>query len=251
MADIDYKIAIPSYKRSDTINDHTLRVLREADIPMEKVHIFCADKKQSNLYRTKVSPAVHVHSGIRGMGAIRRFIQNFFDAGDFILNLDDDIRELSYLSNNSLKPVGNNLEKIIENGFKLCIKHKTKLWGIYPVYNAFFMRNKIDIGYYYIEGAFFGTINDKDPALSVTLDDKEDFERSIKNYIKFGKVIRLRFITMKTNYYTEPGGMQEDRTEERVTKSAQYLVNKYPGLCEFNTARKRHTEIRLKDRRGG
>ena len=41
--------------------------------------------------------------------------------------------------------------------------------------------------------------------------------------------------------------MQVTRTSDRVTKSAHYLINKYPSLCELNTNKKSaKTELKFK-----
>jgi hypothetical protein len=250
-SDLDYKIAIPSYKRHETLRDSTIQVLMDAKIPKERIFIFVADESEKKLYQDTLPLYYNeIVVGEPGMGAIRRFIQQYFNEGDYVVNLDDDIRDLYYLnSKGKLTPIKDKLEDAIVKAFQLCLSTGSRLWGIYPVKNAFFMSQKVSVGFYYIVGAFWGVINTKNPELSVTLDDKEDFERTIKFYLKYGRVIRLDFITLDTRYYTEKGGMQEERTEERVIKSAKYLLKKYPLLCERNKARKNHFEIKLRDRR--
>jgi len=63
-----------------------------------------------------------------------------------------------------------------------------------------------------------------------------------------GAVIRLEAYSLKTAYYSTPGGMQIDRTPERVDASARELVRRYPLLCKLNTAKKSgKTEVRLVD----
>ena len=42
----DYLIAIPSYKRADTLKNKTMNVLQNNKIPSMKIHIFVADNKQ-------------------------------------------------------------------------------------------------------------------------------------------------------------------------------------------------------------
>ena len=96
-------------------------------------------------------------------------------------------------------------------------------------------------------GFFFGMRNHK--KLRVTVDDKEDFERSILYYRMYNGVTRLSFVTAKTNCYTEPGGMQVERTPERIESHARILLKKYPQYCEINTASKKKTfEIKLRDK---
>ena len=44
----DYVIAIPSYKRPDTLKNQTLRVLKEQKMDPRKIHIF--------LFKTRIFP---------------------------------------------------------------------------------------------------------------------------------------------------------------------------------------------------
>jgi hypothetical protein len=94
-----------------------------------------------------------------------------------------------------------------------------------------------------------GVINNRKAEVR-TIDDKEDYERSIKYYLKDGGVLRFNNVTCRTNCYKEPGGMQVERTKKRIHDSAVYLTKKYPNLCTLNTGKKSgFTEVRLKDKR--
>ena len=100
----------------------------------------------------------------------------------------------------------------------------------------------------YVIGCFTGVINNRKAELR-TVDDKEDYERSIKYYMKDGGILRLNNICARTYYYKEPGGMQVDRTKKRIHDSAVYLAHKYPDLCTLNTKKKSgYTELNLRDR---
>ena len=59
-----------------------------------------------------------------------------------------------------------------------------------------------------------GVVNNRKAELR-TIDDKEDYERSIKYYLKDGGVLRFNNVTCRTNCRKEPGGMQVERTKKR------------------------------------
>ena len=52
---IDYKIAIPSYKRAHTLKNKTLKILQEYKIDPKKIHIFVANEEEKKEYE-KVIP---------------------------------------------------------------------------------------------------------------------------------------------------------------------------------------------------
>ena len=87
------KIAIPSYKRANTLRDKTAALLERYNVPSENVIIFVANEEERVAYAEalKDSPYSYIVVGVVGMGAIRNFIRDYFDEGEFIVNLDDDL----------------------------------------------------------------------------------------------------------------------------------------------------------------
>ena len=157
--------------------------------------------------------------------------------------------------NNKLHHI-RDLDKFIEFAFETAKQKKCDNWGIYPVENPYFMKptTKYIEDYTttkltYIMGGFTGVINNKKTEIR-TIDDKEDYERSIKYYLKDDGVLRFNNICVRTRCYTEPGGMQINRTKDRIYESALYLAKKYPMLCSMNMKKKSGlAEVRLRDKR--
>ena len=97
----------------------------------------------------------------------------------------------------------------------------------------------------------WGIINRKDKSLSLTIDEKEDVERTLLHYKRDNGVLRYNNITIKTSYYSEKGGMQSENKnrKDEALKSANYLVKKFPHYCKLYLGKKSgHPEVRLKDR---
>jgi hypothetical protein len=93
-------------------------------------------------------------------------------------------------------------------------------------------------------GCFYGVINNR--SIHVSLDDKEDFERTMLYFQTDGGVLRYRNVAPVTRYYREPGGMMVTRTAERILASAQTLYDRYPDMCRLNLTKKSgHPEVRL------
>ena len=53
----------------------------------------------------------------------------------------------------------------------------------------------------------------------------------------------MNFISFKTNYYTEKGGLQETRTIETIKKGAEYIISQYPNYCKMKLNKKGRYEI--------
>jgi hypothetical protein len=177
-----------------------------------------------------------------GMMNVRNFITNYFDEGDHLVMIDDDIADITFF-----EKYYSSLSDFFTNAFELCIENKCRLWGIYPVNNAYFMTPRIVVGLTYICGGLYGVINNKN--LLVSISDKEDFQRSIQYYMEDGKVIRYECIGIDTKGYTGIGGMNipNQRTNEIILASAVKLTEAYPLLAKLNlTKASGKPEIKLK-----
>ena len=97
----------------------------------------------------------------------------------------------------------------------------------------------------------FGIINRHDMDLKLTINEKENTERTLKYYVKDGKVLRYNNITIKTNYYKNKGGMQSFNRDRinNSKKSANYLHKKYPSLTKIKVRKTTGiTEVQLKNK---
>ena len=263
----DYVVAIPSYRRPDTLKNKSLAVLKHYKIDPKKIHIFVADKDQKKVYEDALDRKDYhkIIVGVPGIKNIRNFMPNYFPEGQYIFYMDDDIYKVDDTVNTTgdiKNKKGNkqvplkSLKALIDQAFKLSEKSGITNWGVYPVNNPFFMKPRTnDIRDYvgtnlcYIIGFMTGVINNRKAEVR-TVDDKEDYERSIKYYLKDGGVLRFNNVTCYTKCYKEPGGMQVERTKQRIHDSAVYLTDVYPELCTLNTTKKSgFTEVRLRDRR--
>lgn len=251
----DWVVAIPSYRRATTLRDKTLKVLHDYGIPRNRIHVFVATADEAASYRATLDPATygHLHVAEPGMAAVRNFITRFFPVGKPIFNVDDDIRgflEWSPTARRHERPL-KNLTAAITAGFAAARRTGYRLFGFYAVPNGFFMKGgppSTDLKY--IIGSVWGILNPGPAALTVTIDDKEDYLRSVIMYLLDGGVLRFNNIAPQSAYYKEPGGMQETRTMKRIDASARAIVKAFPGLVTLNLTKKSGMpEVRLRDSR--
>ena len=244
---MDWVIAIPSYNRVDTLREKTLKVLQEYKIPVSKIYVFVANAEQKKLYENL--NVGHIIIGVKGLAEVRNFIFNYFPKGKHIVEMDDDIRgfvEYDPKAKRHERPL-KNLEAIIERGFEECKKADARLWGVYSVPNGFFMKPTVTTELRFIIGSFWGCIN---PGKEIKLtmgSEKEDYQRTIQFWEADHAVVRLNFVSPKTAYYKEPGGMQEGNRLAKQNKTVKSMLKRWPQYIKRNTRRKSgYPEIKLK-----
>jgi len=262
----EYVLAIPSYHRENTLKNKTLRVLQEYKIDPQKIIIFVADKGQEKVYRETLDKSTYnkIVVGRPGIKNIRNFMPRYFPEGQHILYMDDDINHIyDTINNGDIRNKKDNkqiplknLKDFINTAFTLSEKNGIHNWGVYPANNPFFMKPRrpdnshIGTKLSFVIGFMSGVINHRKTDVRTT-DEKEDYERSIRYYLKDNGIMRFNNITCATRCYKEPGGMENERSVKRSAVSSNHLIKLYPNLCSLNTkaTKSGYTEIRLRDRR--
>lgn len=253
----DYVIAIPSYKRAETLRDKTLETLKHYNIDPKRIDIFVANKEEEAIYKDTLDRKSYnkIIVGVPKIGPQRNFISDYYPVGKPVVEMDDDIKRfIEYVPHTKLhEKTLSSLERLIQKGFAEAKKANARLWGIYPTPNGFFMSTKIDNDLRFIIGCFNGMFNPgtKGPkGIKLQLDmDKEDYERTVRFYIADDAVVRLRYAAPKTAYYTEKGGNQEYRTKKTVLEGAKWMVKHFPEYATLNLKKKSgYAEIRLRDK---
>ncbi len=249
----DYVIAIPSYKRAQTLQEKTLKTLQEYNIEPSKIYIFVANSEEEDIYRKTLPPKSYnkIIVAVKGVKEVRNFITNYFPIGQKIVGIDDDVKgflEYDATAKRKEKRLVN-LKKIIAQGFSECQKKNCRHWGIYPSANGFFMRPTITHDLRFIVGTFYGIINPGLKDLKLPISEKDDYYRSLRMYELDGCVIRLNFVAPKTAYYKEPGGMQTNpKRKNEQFEAVEYLQKLYPDWISISKTRKSgFPEIRIRD----
>jgi hypothetical protein len=248
---MDYAIAIPSYKRPETIKKKTLRVLQEYNIDPKKITVFVADDIECEIYRNSLAGTPYkIVVGVPTIGAQRNFIERYYPEGTKLMMFDDDIEEVQVkISEQKLGRVEDLEKEIIIQGFEECEKHGAKTFGIYAAANAYFMKDRIYTKLCYIIASMFGVIVEHNDDLIRVTNHGEDYEYSIRQYIRNGAVVRLDNYTVKSNYYKEDGGLQTIRTKEYVHDSIKKIADMFPEYCTMYIRETTgHAELKLKDK---
>ena len=235
---MDFKIAIPTYNREKTIKEKTLKTLSSYDITLKDIDIFVANEQQAELYLKSLGDC-NIVIGELGIGKQRNFIEKFYPEGTKLIQVDDDIQGFyRFIDKKTLKPLNDLVNEFFIKGFSICEKKKLKCFGYYGVFNPFFMSNKIKFDLCYILGVCFGVIVEHSEFLERTTEHGEDYEYSIRQYIKNDGLVRFENITCKTNYCTEKGGLQDTRTQENVNNGIKQILRTFPNYCKLREGKK-------------
>jgi hypothetical protein len=65
----------------------------------------------------------------------------------------------------------------------------------------------------------------------ITVEEKQDYEKTLQYFLRYGGVIRYRGAGVSTDYTKNAGGLQQEGREARMLEGANYLGEKYPTLC--------------------
>jgi len=263
----DYIIAIPSYKRSDIIQSHTLAILNKHNIKSSHITIFVANQEESDIYKKAIPQSLYnnIVVGVLGLKNQRNFISDYYPEDTHIVEMDDDIKKIMQLvikkesgstkgisrnskktktktktnTNKTVKPI-DDLDAFIRRAFEICIKSNIFLWGVYPLINPHFMTYKVTTDLRFIVGPMWGMINRHRLDLKLTVDEKENSERTLQFWVADGAVLRFNNVGIETKYYTNQGGMQAEGKNRKIEalKSVYHLHKLYPTLTKVSLTKK-------------
>lgn len=227
--------AIPSYNRADLIVQKTLAFLGKNKIPKSHVYIFVHGPSQVSAYRKTCGSGYHiinskVKPGPGGLVGQRHVIRNYFPKGTRVFTIDDDIEDIVY---HPKRKRGMTFRKCLSYGFSKCKILGLLHWGLVGHNNTFYFNNKDTTTLKYIPGVCYGFVADpmwKSSYWKQKHDQFEDYELVLKLFKKFGKVLRLNWAGVKTNYYNPSGGMgSSTKRLAAAKKRGRFLVKAYPG----------------------
>ena len=86
-----YKVAIPSYKRSETLKKKTLDTLINGGVSSNKIYIFVANKEEQLIYEKAITRETYnkIVIGDKGIANQWKFIKNYFKEKEEIVSLDE------------------------------------------------------------------------------------------------------------------------------------------------------------------
>lgn len=250
---MSYVVCVPSYRRSKICNERTLSTLRRFNIPNKCVNVFVIDGDFED-YKRDLDKSLYnkLIVGVKGLVNQREFIENMYEEGQRIVFFDDDVSDIDLSMSPRFR--GKPLNEFFKSAFDECARNDIYIWGVYPVYNPFFRKDRPEVsnGLKFIVGCFYGIINRpklKEIQLTITKknDQKEDSERSLRYYDYDGNTIRFDKIGFVTKFYGREGGL--GRFEERLKPqeiATTKLLKKFPNYGSLLVRKNNVHEFRFK-----
>jgi hypothetical protein len=232
-----FQVAIPSYQRPEKLRDTTLKYLASEEIPAEIITVFVASEEEKKKYLEYLVPGTFgaLVVGVPTISAQRQFIRDYYQEGQAILSIDDDIKKLKMMNPRPLK-------EVVEQLFTLAREELCTFWGIYPVNNLFFCKERVIKGRTYIIGCFYGFWNKKDCSYPQVC-GFEDKWMSIKRVALDGAVLRYEGVCPDTTYYAKGGISELRRQTDHELTQARKVVAEFPDECSLKLKKNQHWEV--------
>jgi hypothetical protein len=219
-------IAVPSYNRVSIFKTKTFKVLIDNGVDINDIYLFVANQEQYDEYRAALPDELKIIIGEKGICNIRNFMTNYFNDGDVIVYMDDDIEKVKTKNNKTF------LEALTE-ACEYLKTSKYNLAGLPPTFNEFF--NKEDgfkSGLLVAIGCFYIMRNDK--SIQVDIVSVEDLQRTILCYLKYGGTYRYCDIMVKTKPFAAGGiNASDGRDYAKYYAAVSKLYYQYSPLINL------------------
>jgi hypothetical protein len=233
---LGYHFVIPSKGRSSNVS-----TISELGIDNHDVTIVVNTKKEAEEYTRHYMCEILV-SNVEGITLNRNWILDHFGLGKRIITLCDDVKGLFRLNGKNVYKLDSRcFYRMCNSGFEDCEKYGTKLWGVYPIKNHFFMSESLSPNNFII-GTFSGIII-SDIRMDNQMILKEDYDFTIKHILKYKKVLRYNYYAVEASHYKNKGGCVDYRNDSAERQSINRLLELYPNYVRENP--KRPNEILL------
>ena len=237
----DYKVVIPSYKRSAKLGQKTLNMLK--DIDPKRIHIFIVEEEQVE-YNIFKELGYNIIVGLKGISKQREFIANYFDKDTPLVWCDDDCDKIIGMDKKEVE----DYEQFFIERFSELEKSNLNVLGVYPVSNTYYMKDRICDGLKFIIGAFRMTFNQPQyEKTNYTL--VEDYARTLNYYKGDGGVLRNERFYIKHNLESMEGGIgaEENRSQVEKSKQVSKLVSENTKYLSIKKRKNGNEEVKMKN----
>jgi hypothetical protein len=226
-----FEIAIPSHDRVKRLQRQTLRLLADGGVARERITIF-VDEPELPEYKAKLDPGLYgnLEPGGDRMRDQYAAMEANYTEGTRLLCIDDDIKAIHQMLDPRTTQAVPDIEGLVQLLFTIAASNGTRLWGLYPINNPFFMKPRTSVGLHFLIGQVYGMVVDHVPELRVRHLAKTDYERTLRWFRRDGAVTRFDFLAADSHMLA-PGGLRAaDRPDrhEYNELAVDALLDEFP-----------------------
>lgn len=224
-----FKIVVRSYKRADSILDHTLKFLSlQKDLCLEDQLYVVVHASEEDLYKKALQEFPYKSLIVKSEKGAHKSVEaahHYFPLGEEILFLDDDMPVLLHFPE---RPEGSSLEPIeclgryAEDAFQTLAQGNVgESWTARFSTNSFWVRGLPwkEFRPFHLLGGFWGALNS--PRILTKIAHEEDRVRTARMIEDFGGVLVYNWFSAqrttdflpKGKRQLRAGGMSSDRTD--------------------------------------
>lgn len=239
--DNNFVIAIPSYKRAG--EQVSLNCLKSLGFTKTEIYLFVQTEDDKKAYEDAWSDdATVIYRSASSISEARNNILRYFDGSHNVLMMDDDIKRFGRLAGDKIEDIkdGELFVKLINECFKFT-SQRGRLFGIYPVYNGYFMERSISARV--TVNTVLGFCEGFHLLFDETMEAKEDIDMCGKILDRGGNVYRFNFLAVDAKHRTNDGGCKEVWESDKNERAVRTLCMRYPNI--FAPKKNNPKEVRL------
>ncbi len=229
MQENQFIYAIPSYNRAG--KQKTVELLAGIGIKKERIFVFVQTAEDKEAYTKAIGDKAKIilKPAKRGVEA-RNNILNELAEQHNILMLDDDIKAIGVLKGEEIRAIDSarEMDGTFEKCFGTCKKAGASVFGIYPVYNAFFLSRTIST--LSPINTVFGFAKGFKLRYNEDYDTKEDAELCARLLSFRKRILRFNFIAVDADHRKTKDGYIDDWHQEENIRCVRKLVFEYPEI---------------------
>lgn len=216
---MDIRIFSPSYNRADLVKT-------QAYLPFVKYVIHEFDQES---YKAKGHDVIVCPDEIRGnIARVRNWILDQNKVADCVVMLDDDIKAVTRWRDQKIQVLTpDEVRELIEVATVMTLDMGIHLWGVnciidkgaYREYTPFSLLS-------YCSATFCGHVRSElryDERFSL----KEDYDMTLQQIHKYGRVLRFNMISYKVDHYNVAGGCSVYRNSKKELEQIARLQAKW------------------------
>jgi len=239
---------IPSYNRVN--KQITVNYLHEIGIKKDRIYVFVQTKEDEALYTEKIGDKANIvfKEAKRGIEARNNILNTLVEENNIVM-LDDDIRAIGELINGKIEKIetAEKMDEAFSQCFVSCEKTKTQVFGVYPIYNHYFMERTISTKSPI--NTIFGFVKGFKDRYSERYDTKEDAELCARILSTKRNILRFNFLCVDADHRKDKNGYIDEWHQEENIRCVKRLIIQYPRVYQMQKNKPWEVRCTLKDKK--